>query len=537
MIARGYVAEGYGTTKANMCALASGQPDPQFRASAGSPFTPGCDGVAATGVLYANAEVEPMLAVNPINPSNLIGVWQQDRWSDGGARGLVTGYSFDAGRTWTRTAAAFTRCSGGNATNGGDYARASDPWVTFAPDGTAYQSSLSFNGQEGAAGSSSAILVSRSIGRRPHVERAHHSDPRRRSGIQRQGRDHCRCRPTRVSPMRRGIVSPAIWVRVTSRGPPTVARRGNRRGPSSTRAPTIRRSTTRSWCCPNGTLINFFTLFDPNPSLAVIRSSDKGTTWSAPVIIAAAQALGVQDPENGTGVRDSAALGSIAVSRQGTLVVTWQDSRFSSGARDGIALSRSTDGGNTWSAPARVNSVPSVQAFSPTVALRDDGTIGVTYYDFRNNTADPSTLLTDVWLAQSSDGVNWSEGHVSRTCSTFRLRPMPKDCSSATITRCRVSAPRSSRSTCAPTTATRKIAPMSIRGSSTRPERRRNPLPIESAAMTAATAPSLAITPELSERLQTAARRVLARRVPAAWLRAARREAGNWGQLRAAEVN
>ena len=28
---------------------------------------------------------------------NIIGVWQQDRWSDGGARGLATGYSKNGG--------------------------------------------------------------------------------------------------------------------------------------------------------------------------------------------------------------------------------------------------------------------------------------------------------------------------------------------------------------------------------------------------------------------------------------------------------
>ena len=35
------------------------------------------------------------------------------------------------------------------------------------------------------------------------------------------------------------------------------------------------------------------------------------------------------------------------------------------------------------------------QAFTPSVEVANDGTIGVTYYDFRNNTADPSTLPTD----------------------------------------------------------------------------------------------------------------------------------------------
>jgi hypothetical protein len=53
-----------------------------------------------------------------------------------------------------------------------------------------------------------------------------------------------------------------------------------------------------------------------------------------------------------------------------------------------------------------------VQAFLPAVSVRVDGTIGVLYYDMRNDTADPSTLLVDVWLATSRDGVAWTERHV-----------------------------------------------------------------------------------------------------------------------------
>ena len=123
-----------------------------------SPFTPGCNGVAQTGTNYPNAEVEPWVAINPTDPSNIIGAWQQDRWSNGGANGLVTGVSKNGGRTWTRTAPHFTRCSGGNRANGGNYQRASDPWVDFSPDGTAHQISLSFNDSN----TLNAILVSRS---------------------------------------------------------------------------------------------------------------------------------------------------------------------------------------------------------------------------------------------------------------------------------------------------------------------------------------------------------------------------------------
>jgi hypothetical protein len=47
------------------------------------------------------------------------------------------------------------------------------------------------------------------------------------------------------------------------------------------------------------------------------------------------------------------------------------------------------------------------------VTIRSDGTIGVLYYDLRNNTADPATLPTNIWLARSADAVTWLESSVS----------------------------------------------------------------------------------------------------------------------------
>src|SRR5947207_2250872 len=63
------------------------------------------------------------------------------------------------------------------------------------------------------------------------------------------------------------------------------------------------------------------------------------------------------------------------------------------------------------STPEQVNTVPAVQALLPAVTIRDDGTIGVLYYDMRNNTSDPGTLLVDAWLATSKDRVVWQETH------------------------------------------------------------------------------------------------------------------------------
>src|SRR6202165_4479045 len=100
------------------------------RVSSNTPFTAGCTGtLPQSGKFYPNAEVEPYASVNPTNQDNIIGVWQQDRYETGGARGLMTGFSRDGGKTWTRTFAHFSRCAGGTVANHGDYERASDPWI------------------------------------------------------------------------------------------------------------------------------------------------------------------------------------------------------------------------------------------------------------------------------------------------------------------------------------------------------------------------------------------------------------------------
>src|SRR5439155_11494358 len=88
----------------------------------------------------------------------MIGVFQQDRWSNGGAHGLVTEACLDGGATWTTSIPHFSTCAGGTAANGGNYDRSSDPWVSIGPDGRAYQVSLSVN----AAQTISAILASTS---------------------------------------------------------------------------------------------------------------------------------------------------------------------------------------------------------------------------------------------------------------------------------------------------------------------------------------------------------------------------------------
>src|SRR5260221_13653661 len=96
---------------------------PLSLASGPSPFagcTGGLDPGSPPGTNNVNAEVEPAVAVDPASPSHLIAVFQQDRWSNGGARGLAPPVSSDGGSTWAEPSPPhLSKCAGGTAANRG----------------------------------------------------------------------------------------------------------------------------------------------------------------------------------------------------------------------------------------------------------------------------------------------------------------------------------------------------------------------------------------------------------------------------------
>jgi len=389
-----------------------------------STFAAGCSGVPDNGTLFVNAEVEPYVAINPANPDNLIGTWQQDRWSNGGSQGIAVGFSVDGGATWTTRALPVSRCGGGNAANGGDYQRASDPWVSFSPDGSAYQLSLALSGAALQPGSRSAILVSRSPdGGRSWVATT--------TLIQDDAQFFNDKGSITADPADSNYVY-AVWDRLATdnRGPAMFARSSD--GGATWEAarpiydPGVNHQTVGNVIAvlPDGTLIDFFTQINTASAafIALIRSTDKGASWSAPIRVADFLGVGTRDPDTGAPIRDGGVLGQISVGPQGELFAVWQDARFSGGARDGIAFARSDDGGLTWSVPVQINGDPALQALVPSVNARADGMIGVSYYDMRSNTSDRTTLPVDYWLARSRDGITWTE---SRIAAPFDLDTAP----------------------------------------------------------------------------------------------------------------
>jgi hypothetical protein len=387
-----------------------------YIASGPTPLAVGCEGAVSNGTAYIGAEVEPHLAAHPSDPNLLVGVWQQDRWSNGSARALVAATSLDRGRNWTRALLPFSRCGGGTVFNGGDYQRASDPWVSYSPNGVVHAMSLSTNGGVFQAGSANAMLASRSF---DHGRTW--SNP---ATLIRDGQTAFNDKNALTADPHEANFVYAVWdrlIQASDRGPAYFARSTD--GGASWEAaraifdPGVGSQTIGNIIAvlPNGTLIDVFNQIDTTlggvqtSRVAVLRSFDRGASWSAPIYVADLLAVGTRDPQTGIAVRDGSIVPSIAVAPDGVLYVAWQDSRFSGGIRDAIAISRSIDGGASWSAPVRVNGAPNVAAFTPNVHVNADGTVGVTYYDLRSDTA-AAPLSTDSWLARSNDGgTSWRE--------------------------------------------------------------------------------------------------------------------------------
>jgi hypothetical protein len=395
--------------------------------SGSSPIA-GCDrdGVQR-GRLFPNAEVEPYVALNPTDPDNLVAVWQQDRYSNGGSQGIVTASSTDGGLTWRLNARTRSSvCTGGTRAAGGDFQRASDPWVTFSPDGTAHLMTLSFDQDkpDGTFGPN-AMLAMRSVdgGRtwQQPVELRADVDPAVLNDKNSMTAD----------PHDPALVY-AVWDRIVVRpkpgvddfkGPTWFARTAD--GGSAWQParkifdPGLNNQTIGNQIVVlpnnggfNGELVDVFDLFrtvDANTTttqVALLRSPNRGLTWGAePVVVDDQDTLAVRDPETREPVRAGDVIPEVAVDpNSGALYVVWQDSRF--GPRNSVAFSRSVDGGVTWSPTIKVNATPrdlprgDQQAFTPMVAVADDGTVSVSYFDLRHNTANPATLLTDAFVVR-----------------------------------------------------------------------------------------------------------------------------------------
>jgi hypothetical protein len=414
--------------------------DQTEQASAVSPYSATC-GLApedpndpAASKLYLNSEVEPWIDVTAVDRNDdgladMAGSYQQDRWSDGGARGNVASVSFDGGETWAQSIIpGISECSGG------EFDRASDPWLSFSPDGSLHHVSLSFD--VAGTDTTNAIIVNKSedggltwsapkvIRRdeRPTVfndKETITADPNDSRFVYviwdrlvfPRGE-----RASFIASLRAGAFAGPVWFSRSTDGGETYEPAHPIFDPG-----TINQTIgNQIVVLPDNAqfqgdeLINIMNLIQNVKkratrgfNVAVLRSPNRGVTWSGPIRIDKMIRPGIDDPEDGRPVRTGDLIPEIAVDpNTGQLYAVWQDERFT--GFDAVALSTSTDGGRTWTEAVRVDRTPlpdagepagNRQAFTPSVDIAQDGTVAVTYYDFRNNTADGgATLPTDYFI-------------------------------------------------------------------------------------------------------------------------------------------
>jgi hypothetical protein len=382
--------------------------------------------LTTSGRVTLDSETEPMASVNQSNRSNVVGIWQEDRWTSGGSRNLVLGTSFDSGQTWTNIP-----LQGVSILAGGEFQRVTDPWVDFGPGNRVYAFSLGFDD----TGPDNGLFVSTS------------TDGGLTWGAQvpvivdRQfeffnDKNALAADDWSSSPNRGNVY--LAWDRLiedplgapfigTYTGPAMFSRSTDGGASFSTPQVIFATGTNKQTignvpvAFPNGHVAVLGTYFDNaslgknSQSLWIALSKDGGRTFAAPRLVMDMQSLPVP------GLRTGDTVPMFAVAPDGTLYATWQDVRFSNGKRTDVLFTSSRDEGQTWSIPVKANDTPAgaQDAFTPAIAVDPRGRVGILYYDLRDDTSTKDgAFMTAEWLTTSKDGGRtWSASQ--RVTPTF----------------------------------------------------------------------------------------------------------------------
>jgi hypothetical protein len=374
-----------------------------------------------------NQVSEPLVRVNPADSRNLVAAWIQDGtgFSPGPTDTLVA-YSRDGGTKWKRVQVpGLTRCRGGSAIT------AFDPWVSFGPDGTAYWSSavvfttaagptwgeaISYSRNGGATWANASIVT-----------------------IARPG-TYIDSPTITADPTRPGYAY-AIWdsgdLSGTIRVPFLSRTTNGGRTWSPARTPFVLPGKQQSFAdkilvLTDGTLLTVFGATRPQPQFStthtfvggttvmVSRSQDAGATWTRPALVSRIPSNPSYDPNTGRGDGFSITPTAAAAGPRTSVYIAWQ--RTYSARSSVIVLMASGDAGLTWQSHHVI--AEAAQAFQPAVAVQHDGTLGVLFYDYRNNKPGGTSAITDVWFRRSDNGgVTWSEEHLG---GPFAINDAPR---------------------------------------------------------------------------------------------------------------
>ncbi|MCC3156330.1 T9SS type A sorting domain-containing protein [Hymenobacter sp. 15J16-1T3B] len=177
---------------------------------------------------------------------------------------------------------------------------------------------------------------------------------------------------------------------------------------------------------PNGEL---YTAWAGPDGLVFNRSLDAGLTWLPRERVLLPVPGGWDFAISGVYRANGLPITACDASRgpyRGNVYVNWSDQRNGPSDTD-VWLLRSEDGGQTWSAPIRVNDdAPGRQQFFTWMTVdQATGYLWFVFYDRRNYTASATDVRTDVYAARSTDG--------GRTFQNFRISQSPFSPNAATF--------------------------------------------------------------------------------------------------------
>ena len=172
-----------------------------------------------------------------------------------------------------------------------------------------------------------------------------------------------------------------------------------------------------------------------NSKIVVAKSTNGGTSWGTPLVIATTfDSFDIGVPSfNSRRALIYVSAGAYRTALKNMVYATWTDltgaagctapanepgSNVGSTCKTRIWFSRSSDGGATWSAPVMINNQASLNdQFNQWMGVDDTtGRLAVIYYD---TVGDPGRKKTDVWYQTSSDdGATWSAATKLTTAQT-----------------------------------------------------------------------------------------------------------------------
>jgi len=373
-----------------------------------------------------DTEIEPSISVNPQDPRNVVAVYQEGRIDDGGdaTNGYAT--SFDGGETWTAgELPGLTTYPG----QGGQFERASDAVVAFGPDNVVYANSLVFDYTTGnGLRSGIAVNVSKDGGRHWSAPVILQDDElgglNDKNWIVVDNSDapgHHKGRVyvvwDRVAPViydycdhdcdQQGNWLPnlqtipgLVFVGQGIGAYPMVLKDGSLGIVMNT--------------IPGGIPAGLLSSDQPeiesgNQQAIAIAPAAGSVPWPAPLVFLPPLDIAANHTAGTPAQRASDGLPAAAVDpKSGAIYVVWDDGRFRSDGTNDAVITRSTDGGSTWSPVQRVNPGPTndhVNHYLVTVAVGSDGAVHVAYKQ-RDQSGAPPLFgpVIDTYYQESRDG-------------------------------------------------------------------------------------------------------------------------------------